>query len=304
VRRTERLLRPILREDVALEILLPREPLPAMVDPVQLEQVLMNLVTNARDAMPAGGRVTVAASGVELDAARARSAGLETPGRYAQISVADTGTGIEREKQARVFEPFFTTKEIGKGTGLGLAIAYGVVKQHHGALSLVSEPGHGATFTFFLPLLASTTSLHGAAQPDDGPPPGGNETLLVAEDDAALRRMLRRVLEGAGYAVIEAEDGDEAVARFREERARIHLAVLDVIMPGRNGRLALDEIRRIDPSMPAVFLSGYTDDPTGEHAIDLGKNPFVPKPVMPEDLLRAVRRELDGRRAAATSVAS
>lgn len=284
VRRTHRLLRPALRADLALEIELPADPLPVVADTVQLEQVLMNLVTNARDAIPGAGRITISASRVVLDAEAAHHAGL-VAGPYARISVADTGGGIDKATQARVFEPFFTTKDLDKGTGLGLAIAHGVVKQHRGSISVESEPGHGATFTFLIPLAEAIAPL--AEAPAEAAPAGGTETVLVAEDDAALRRMLRRLLEGAGYEVVEAKDGNDAVFRFLEHRERVRLTILDMGMPGQNGRLALDEIRKVDPSMPALFLSGYAKDPTDRTAA------FVQKPVHPDALLTAVREQLD-----------
>jgi CheY-like chemotaxis protein len=213
------------------------------------------------------------------------------PGRYVQVTVSDTGVGIPAEVVSRIFEPFFTTKEVGKGTGLGLAIAYGVVKQHKGAISVASEPGHGATFTFVLPLLHSAVQLDAETHPDAAA--GGTELVLVAEDDPAVRRMLGRVLRGAGYEVIEAADGEDAVRRFREHRERVRLVILDVVMPRRNGREALDDIRELEPSTRALFMSGHQDDPSG-NPIALGDDVLVPKPVHPTELLRVVREVLDG----------
>ncbi len=289
VRRTQRILRPALRADIALETELPAEPLPVVADTVQLEQVLMNLVTNARDAISGAGRITVRASRAMLDAGRAREAGLD-PGPYAQVSVADTGSGIDPATQARVFEPFFTTKDLDKGTGLGLAIAHGVMKQHRGSIAVASAPGHGATFTFMLPLAEGIAPLAERREVAAPAGAGGTETVLVAEDDAALRRMLRRLLEGAGYEVVEAKDGNDAVYRFLEHREKVRLAILDMAMPGQNGRLALDEIRKVDPSIPALFLSGYAKDPSDHEA---GTTGFIQKPVHPDALLSAVRRQLD-----------
>jgi PAS domain S-box-containing protein len=287
VRQTQRLLRPALRDDIALETELPAEPLPVVADTVQIEQVLMNLVTNARDAISGAGRITVVASRVVLDADGAGHAGL-APGPYAQVSVTDTGMGIDPATRARVFEPFFTTKDVDKGTGLGLAIAHGVMKQHRGSITVASEPGHGATFTLLLPLAEAIAPV--AEVREEAEPAGGTETLLVAEDDATLRRMLRRLLEGAGYAVVEAKDGNDAVYRFVEHRDKVRLAILDMGMPGQNGRLALDEIRKLEPSIPALFLSGYALDSGGREA---GAAAFVQKPVHPDALLTAVRKQLD-----------
>jgi two-component system cell cycle sensor histidine kinase/response regulator CckA len=208
-----------------------------------------------------------------------------------RIDVADQGCGIPAELVHRVFEPFFTTKAIGKGTGLGLAIAYGIVKQHRGSIRVASEPGQGTTLSILLPLMGSATRVHGERRA--AVPAGGTETVLVAEDDPAVRRMLRRVLQGAGYAVVEAVDGEDAVRRFREHRSRVRLAILDVVMPVQNGRLALDRIRALEPSTRALFLSGHADDPRGRQAIDVGDDLLVAKPVHPAELLRAVRRVLD-----------
>ena len=290
VGRTQRLLRPALRDDVALETELPPEPLPVVADVVQLEQVLMNLVTNARDAISGPGRITVAASRVVLDGDAAQHAGL-SPGPYARLCVTDTGSGIDPATQARIFEPFFTTKDVDKGTGLGLAIAHGVMKQHRGSITVSSEPGQGTTFTCLLPLAEAIAPAAAAVREEAAAPAaGGSETLLVAEDDAALRRMLRRLLEGAGYEVVEAKDGNDAVYRFVEHRDKVRLAILDMGMPGQNGRLALDEIRKLEPSIPALFLSGYALDSGGR---DAGAAGFVQKPVHPDALLSAVRKQLD-----------
>jgi PAS domain S-box-containing protein len=204
VRRCEEPLRRLLREDVELRTVLAPEPLPLRADRLQVERVLMNLVTNAQDALPGGGRIVITASRAMLDAGDARRAGLETPGPYAQLSITDNGTGIPAEVQAHLFEPFFTTKELGRGTGLGLSIAYAIVKQHHGVIQVASAPGAGTTFTLLLPLVDASPAAKAQPDADGATPPGGTETVLVADDDASLREKLRHILEGAGYAVVEA----------------------------------------------------------------------------------------------------
>jgi two-component system, cell cycle sensor histidine kinase and response regulator CckA len=292
VRSAERLLRPLLRGDIQLEVAVPGQPLTVLADPVQIEQVLLNLATNARDAIDGTGRITVSVSAELLDADQARDAGLATRGRYARLDVADDGAGFDAPTRNRIFEPFFTTKEVGKGTGLGLSVAYGIVAQHRGAIACESEPGRGATFTVRLPII-DASALATAVAATATALPGGTETVLVAEDDPSLRRVLRRLLEGVGYTVVEAEDGLDAVVKFEARRQRIHLVLLDVVMPGQNGRQALDRIRALEPTVPALFMSGHTADLVGQEEIQLGPERLLRKPVEPDDLLRAVRERLD-----------
>jgi PAS domain S-box-containing protein len=293
LRAAERLVRPLLRSDVALTVATGDEPLTVLADAVQIEQVVLNLVTNARDALGGAGRVTVSARAETLDAEQCREAGLERPGRYARVDVVDDGPGFDEATRARIFEPFFTTKPVGQGTGLGLSIAYGIVSQHHGAISAASAPGQGATFTVRLPLLDAPPET---AQPAQLPEAlvGGEETLLLGEDDPALRRVLRRLLERVGYTVVEAADGEEAVALFEAQPGRIALVLLDVIMPVLNGRQVLDRIRAVRPGVKAIFMSGHSADVAGQRDVVLGSEPLLQKPVEPEVLLRAVRQRLDG----------
>ncbi len=293
LRAAERLVRPLLRSDLRLEVVVADEPLPVLADPVQVEQVILNLVTNARDAIGEAGLVRVSARAEFLDREQARAAGLEAPGRYARLEVVDDGPGFDAAIRARLFEPFFTTKEVGKGTGLGLSIVYGIVSQHRGAITCSSEPGRGATFTIRLPLLDGPVPVAAAAAPMAALV-GGSETILLAEDDLALRQVLVRLLQRVGYTVVEAADGVEAVERFQAGRERIALVLLDVVMPRLNGRLALDQIRLLSPLVPALFLSGHAADVSGQREIPLGPEPLLRKPVEPEVLLQAVRQRLDG----------
>jgi signal transduction histidine kinase len=291
VHRSEPVLRHLAGHRVELRIELPPAPLPVMADPLQIERVLMNLVANARDAMPAGGRVVIAASRVDVDAGSAAEAGLGTPGPHARISVSDTGPGIDPKVRGRIFEPFFTTKG-GHGTGLGLSIAHGIVKQHRGAIRAGGETGRGATFTFLLPLIGEASPL--ARKEELAASPRGTETVLVADVDIAVRGMLRQVLEGAGYAVVEAVDGHDAVRRFEEQRGRIRLVLLDVTMPpGQDGRLTLHQIRSIEPATRAVFLSGITEAPSSARVPEMTDDVVLQKPAHPVELLRAVRTALD-----------
>jgi two-component system NtrC family sensor kinase len=281
----------LLGEDIEVSLNLTGAELVALADRAQIEQVLMNLATNARDAMPAGGRLVIGTQAVACDAQSAATHGLEQTGRHALITVSDTGSGIDEETRQRIFEPFFTTKELGKGTGLGLSIVYGIVKQHHGQISVYSEVGRGTTFRIYLPLTESVA----AEQPAGSAPaaPGGTETVLLAEDNEDVRGLASRVLGDAGYRVLAARDGAEAVRLFAEHEAAIDLCLLDVVMPRRSGREALEEIRKRRPLVRAIFMSGYAadilDDPAG-----VGRGvALLSKPLLPQELLRKVRETLD-----------
>jgi signal transduction histidine kinase/CheY-like chemotaxis protein len=291
VRGLERLLARTLGEAQTLRLALAAEPLPVEVDLVQLEMVLVNLVANARDAMAPGGTLSVSAARLELGRDEATAAGLARPGGYARIAVRDTGAGMDELTRQRVFDPFFTTKAVGKGTGLGLAIAHGVLQQHGGSIQVESAPGLGSTFAVLLPLEAAAAAAPvEARQPITGPPPGGQETILIAEDDRFVRKVLRRQLVQAGYQVIEAADGDEAVRQFGQHRADLELLVLDVNLPGRSGPEALRQIRQVAPSTRALFVSGNP----AEAGDALADEEVLLKPVEPAELLFAVRRAIDG----------
>jgi signal transduction histidine kinase len=290
-----RLIGRLLGEDVRLVLEVPPEPLQVLADAGQLDQVLMNLCTNARDAMPRGGVLTISADRVALDDAQARASGLTAGGDFARLRTRDTGVGMSREVLERVFEPFFTTKPTGKGTGLGLAIVHGIVLQHGGAVSVDSAEGKGTTVTILLPLLAPGDAT---VSRDDAQPAGvrgGSEVVLLAEDEPIFRHVVRRILERGGYTVIEAGDGREAVEAFAANRERIALCILDVVMPELNGKDALAAIRRIEPRVRALFTSGYADDVLGAPAPGAEEPEVVPKPVAPAELLKRVRQAIDGR---------
>jgi CheY-like chemotaxis protein len=262
-----------------------------MADAGQLEQVVMNLVTNARDAMPGGGSLTLRTGLVKLDDAFLEAHGYGNHGSYVFISVSDTGVGIDKETREKIFQPFFTTKVVGKGTGLGLAMVYGIVTQHQGYIMVESEPGKGTTFTVYLP--AITPQEEALPTTADSPLRGGTETILVAEDDEKVRKLSDIVLREYGYEVILAEDGEDAVRKFIENMDRIQLVILDVIMPKKSGKEAYEEIKRLRHEARVLFSSGYTAD-----RIDRGKMieegfDFIVKPAQPKDLLRKVREILD-----------
>ncbi len=295
IRRIEELLRRVIGEDIDMRTDLCAHPVTIMADSSQMEQVLMNLATNARDAMPRGGKLTIATGETVLDEEFKRVHGFGIPGPYALITVADTGVGMDGATRDRIFEPFYTTKELGKGTGLGLAIVYGIMKQNGGYIDVESAPGTGAAFRLYFPLIA-TAAAH-ATGPEAGAYQEGHETVLVAEDDMALRQLTRTIMSEFGYTVIEAEDGEDAVRKFSENRDRIQLAILDVVMPKKNGAQVRDEILSIKPGIKILFVSGYGADVLSEKGLASGSFNCILKPVSPMDLLRAVRKILDEGRA-------
>jgi CheY-like chemotaxis protein len=228
---------------------------------------------------------------LELDEKSRGGYDVERPGRYAVIAVTDTGRGMDETTRQKIFDPFFTTKEIGKGTGLGLSIAYGIIKQHNGNITVYSEPGKGTTFKILLPLIVSPTKTAKKERP--ATPRGGTETILLGEDDEAVRTLIRHVLQGAGYTVLEAVDGDDAINKFMENKDRIELAMLDVVMPKKSGKEVSDAIRKIRPDMRILLTSGYTADIISTKGITEEGLDFMPKPIIPHNLLRKVREILD-----------
>ena len=291
VKKFEKMLSRIIGEDIALSTELSCNKAKCMVDASQIEQVLMNLANNARDAMPDGGDLVISTECVKLDEFFIRTHGYGKLGAYALISVADTGIGMSPETAARIFEPFFTTKETGKGTGLGLAMAYGIIKQHDGYINVFSELGKGTTFKMYLPLVESKEEV--TVKTIESLPSGGTETILVTEDDDKLRKLSEIVLKQYGYEVIPARDGEEAIEKFIENRDRIHLVLLDVIMPKKSGKEAYDAIRRVKRDMKVIFLSGYTADRMDKKILAEKNVKFIFKPLSPKDLLREVRAMLD-----------
>ncbi|HSQ77438.1 MAG TPA: ATP-binding protein, partial [Nitrospirota bacterium] len=287
----EKLLLRIIGEDIEFKTSYAEEKLTVMADRGQMEQVLLNLATNARDAMPEGGALTIRTKSMSIDDAFLRIHGYGNPGPYAVITVTDTGIGMERHTRERIFEPFFTTKETGKGTGLGLSIVYGIVKQNNGYIECISEPGKGTRFHIYLPLIPSSADTSETAVVM--PAKKGSETILMAEDDEYLRRLNRAVLEEYGYRVIVARDGEEAVRLFRDNKDDIRLLILDVIMPRKNGKDAYDEIKKMAPEIMVLFTSGYTADFVSHKGINEPGLFFLPKPASPTTLLLKIREVLD-----------
>ncbi|MDA3971182.1 MAG: ATP-binding protein [Desulfobulbaceae bacterium] len=281
----------IIKENIEFQVDLTDTPLLVLADGGQIEQVLTNLAANAKDVMPEGGRLLITTSIEEIDEEYVAAYGYGRPGRYALITVADTGQGMDAETQQKIFEPFFTTKSVGKGTGLGLAISYGIIKQHNGYIKVYSEPSEGTVFKIYLPL-CDEAALDKKPE-DTGVVMGGDETVLVAEDDAALRELSRRVLEAFGYTIITAEDGEEAITKFLENREQINLILLDMIMPKKNGKEVSAAIRQVSPKMKILFASGYPlETITNKEELESGFD-FIQKPYQSKGLLLKVREVLD-----------
>ncbi len=288
----EKMLSRIIGEDVELRLQLADQDAIVFADAGQMEQVLMNLVTNARDAMPTGGRLSISTGSMEIDDDYLSVHGYGTPGHYASIFVADTGTGMSAETQSRIFDPFFTTKGVGEGTGLGLSIVYGIIKQHKGFIQVTSEIGKGTLFKILLPLSGKPASEQQVGVDSPGPR-GGSETILIAEDEAPLRELMRIILESFGYTVLAAEDGEEAVRMFLEHRDRVRLVILDLIMPKKNGKAAADEMKKAQPGVRTLYMSGYSEDTFKKQGVGEEGLVFVQKPVSPKVLLTKIRELLD-----------
>jgi signal transduction histidine kinase/CheY-like chemotaxis protein len=268
-------------------------------DPAQIEQIVMNLAVNARDAMPEGGQLTIETSNVTLDESYQRQYPYVQPGKYVELQVSDTGTGMDEATKARIFEPFFTTKEVGKGTGLGLSMVYGIVKQHDGYIHVYSEPDNGTMFRIFLPTVegvAEKDEIH--VEPDTL---GGTETILLAEDDEGLRKLARDVLDHLGYSVLVAKNGEETVQIYKQHRDQVDLLLLDVMMPQLGGPEAYERIRRIDGDVPLIFMTGYSQDLVQSRFIKQNINVgemgavVIQKPYNIEVLGRKIREVLDAR---------
>jgi two-component system, cell cycle sensor histidine kinase and response regulator CckA len=292
VSEVEKLLRRLIGEDVALVTRLDPALGSIKADPGQLEQVLMNLAVNARDAMPEGGTLTVETANIMLDTGFAMANPGARSGEYAVLTVADTGIGMSDEVRSHVFEPFFTTKERGKGTGLGLATAYGIVKQSDGYITVDSEPGHGTTFRIYFPRAAGAAAASGRGE-RSALSPRGTETILLVEDESGVRRLSRTILEALGYTVLEAASGDEALEIARSHAGEIHLVATDVIMPGMSGRVLWDRWRVLRPDSRVLFMSGYTDDAIARHGVLEPGIAFLQKPFTPFSLAQKVREVLD-----------
>jgi signal transduction histidine kinase/response regulator RpfG family c-di-GMP phosphodiesterase len=289
----QKMLHRILGEDIALVPVLAPDLALTMADPSQIEQVLMNLVVNARDAMPTGGKLTLETANVILDAAFMMPGSSAKPGPYVMLAVTDTGCGMDAKTVERIFEPFFTTKERGKGTGLGLSTVYGIVRQSGGEILVHSQPGQGTTFRIYLPRTEATVR----EAPVSLPAPtrtSGDETILIVEDETAVRDLAKQVLVKVGYTVMTAANGDEALRMCEQHPGKIHLALTDVVMPGMGGRDFAEQLSKVRPEIKILYMSGYTDDTIDNHGtLDPGTH-LITKPFSLADLRRKVREILDG----------
>jgi two-component system cell cycle sensor histidine kinase/response regulator CckA len=292
VRGLEPILQRLLGEDIQTTIFVDPDLRRVKVDRGQLEQVVMNLSVNARDAMPEGGSLAIEVRNVELDAAYVREHTYAQTGPHVLLAVSDTGVGMDAPTRARIFEPFFTTKEVGKGTGLGLSTVYGIVKQSNGHIEVYSEEGQGTSFKVYLPAL-TVEAEHASETGAVLPAPGGAEAILLVEDDPDLRELLARTLTRHGYRLVEAATGNAALELIRDAQVPIDLMITDAVLPGLSGPAVAREAQVLRPGMPVLFVSGYTDDAMLRLGLLNENQAFLQKPFGSAALLRKVRQQLD-----------
>jgi signal transduction histidine kinase/ActR/RegA family two-component response regulator len=293
------LLRSLIGEDIELVTVTQPDLTPVQADPGQIERVILNLVVNARDAMPNGGKLTIETANVELDSVYAEAHPSVTPGSFALLAVSDTGCGIDKEIQPRIFEPFFTTKGESRGTGLGLSTVYGIVTQSSGHVAFDSEPGCGTTFRVYLPQVRGRVVTEMPGESDSVR--GGSETVLLVEDEDSVRRLAVTILRKNGYSVMEARDGEEAVRISNQHPGSIHLLLTDAVMPRMSGPDLVRLQTSLRPGMKVLYMSGYTDDAIVRHSVLEQGMPFLQKPFTPEMLCRKVREVLDSPGSGASS---
>jgi two-component system cell cycle sensor histidine kinase/response regulator CckA len=292
LRELNKMLCRLIGEDIELVMRLSEDPGKVKTDSGWMEQVIMNLTVNARDAMPSGGKLIIETANVELDDEYVRCHVSVAPGPYVMLSVSDTGVGMTREVREQIFEPFFTTKEKGKGTGLGLSTVYGIVKQSGGNVWVSSEPGEGTVFKIYLPRINEPVEIV-AKKKELKEVPGGNETVLVVEDAESVRKLVVRVLRKQGYHVLEATQGQEALLACERYRGPIHLVVTDVVMPGMGGPELVGRLRQVRQELKVIYISGYTDEPVVRHGVLEGEVDFIQKPFTVESLAHKAREVLD-----------
>ncbi len=298
----DKMMRRLIGEDIQLVTILDKELWSVKVDPGMIEQVIMNLAVNSRDAMPQGGKLILETSNVNHDEEYASSHVSVKPGHYVMLAVSDNGCGMDKETQSHLFEPFFTTKEKGKGTGLGLSTVYGIIKQSGGNIWPYSEAGQGTTFKIYLPRADKTASIY---KPRSRPAtaPGGTETILLVEDEEAVRSMVSRILQNKGYTLLEASNGNEALQICQQNEGPIHLMVTDVIMPQMSGRELAERLAPILPEMKVLYMSGYPDNTIVQHGVLEAGTAFLQKPFTLNALELKVREVLDSSRAPSEAAA-
>ena len=291
IRQTQKFLERTIPKMIDIELILADDLDRIHADPTQMDQVLMNLAVNARDAMPEGGKLVIETANVLIDEEYVRSHLEAKPGRYVLLRVSDTGSGMDKETLDHIFEPFYTTKGPGEGTGLGLAMVFGIVKQHHGFINCYSEVGHGTTFKIYLPAIIAETQ---SDQPVvTSMPQGGTETILLVDDEELIRDLGKRILSKAGYTVLTAGNGKEALDLYRSNKGNISLVILDLIMPEMDGKQCLEELLKINPGAKVLVASGYSADGPTKEALQGGAKGFVSKPFDMGQLLQTVRKVLD-----------
>ena len=290
VEQIEKMLRRLIGEDIELKLQSSPDTGNIMADPSQVEQIVVNLVVNARDAMPDGGRITIESANVYLDETYARTHLGVKPGEFVMLAVSDNGHGMDAETRRRIFEPFFTTKPQGKGTGLGLATVYGTVKQNGGDIWVYSEPGTGTTFKVYFPRVGAESSVEVAAGTEVSS--AGGETILLVEDEEAVRNLTVKMLRHLGYVVLTASNGADAIAISQEHRGRISLLVTDVVMPNMSGKVLAEQLLATHPEMGVLFISGYTEDTVVHHGVLETGVEFLPKPFTREALGKKLRETL------------
>jgi len=293
VKDMQKMLTRLIGENIKLATRLETDLGSVKADPCQVEQIIVNLVVNARDAMPRGGRVTIETANISLDAQTAAKHVAVIPGEYVMLAVSDTGNGMDQETQARIFEPFFTTKEVGKGTGLGLSTVYGIVKQSGGNIWVYSEPGFGTVFKVYLPRIDDATANNIAKQAQESNAPRGTETILLVEDEDVVRGLTRKILMQAGYNVLDARSGDEAIRLCATHAGPIDLLLTDVVMPEVSGKEVADRLLELRPTTRVLFMSGYTDEAIVQHGVLDANVKFIQKPFTWVGLTKKVREVLN-----------
>jgi two-component system, cell cycle sensor histidine kinase and response regulator CckA len=287
----EKMLHRLIGEDILIAIALAADLGHVKADTGLIEQVILNLAINSRDAMPQGGRLTIETRNVELDETFSRRHISVNPGPYIMLTVSDTGAGMDNATCQRIFEPFFTTKEKGKGTGLGLSMVYGIVKQNNGSIWVYSDPGKGTAFKIYLPRIDEAVELEQIVSAE--PFARGTETILIVEDEEAVCTLVKKILLSAGYQVLTAINGGEALMLLERRREPVHLLLTDVVMPGMSGRELADRLLKIHPEMKVLFMSGYTDDAIVHHGVLDSDAQFIGKPFAMTTVQRKVREVLD-----------
>ena len=289
----DEMLRRMIGEDIELVTRLPSGLGHVKADPGQIEQVIMNLAVNARDAMPQGGQLTLEAANVELDSHTVRSTESVLPGHYVMLAMSDTGIGMDAETQAHIFEPFFTTKEQGKGTGLGLATVYGIVKQSGGHIWVYSEPGKGTTFKVYLPRIDQAVEVIAPGKLPVDELSRGSETILLVEDEEAVWCLVKEVLESRGYQVLETKGANDALEIGERHKEHIHLLLTDVVMPQMSGKELAEHLALLHPETKVLYMSGYTDNAVVHHGLLDPGTALLQKPFTPDALARKLREVLD-----------